>query len=123
MIGSWRFAFAYTIAGLAGSLNSIVFHYATPSAGASGAIFGMFGLFLALLTTNILEKGFRKSMLQSIVPMILLNLLIGTSAMIDNAGHIGGLIAGLICGYLYAWHYKYPLSKFINIFRLCFLLF
>ena len=116
MIGSWRFAFAYTIAGLAGSLNSIVFHYATPSAGASGAIFGMFGLFLALLTTNILEKGFRKSMLQSIVPMILLNLLIGTSAMIDNAGHIGGLTAGLICGYLYAWHYKYPLSKFINIF-------
>lgn len=114
MIGSWRFAFAYTIAGLAGSMNSIIFHYATPSAGASGAIFGMFGLFLALLTTNILEKGFRKAMLQSIVPMILFNLLLGTSAMIDNAGHIGGLTAGLICGYLYAWHYKNPKSKVIN---------
>ncbi|MFM9944802.1 MAG: rhomboid family intramembrane serine protease [Bacteroidia bacterium] len=114
MIGSWRFGFAYVIAGLAGSLNSIVWHYATPSAGASGAIFGMFGLFLALLTTNILEKGFRKAMLQSIVPMILFNLLLGTSAMIDNAGHIGGLIAGLICGYLYAWHYKYPRNKAIN---------
>lgn len=115
MIGSWRFAFAYVIAGLAGSLNSIVFHYATPSAGASGAIFGMFGLFLALLTTNILEKGFRNAMLKSIVPMILFNLLLGTSAMIDNAGHIGGLIAGLICGYLFSWHYKNPRSKFINI--------
>lgn len=115
MIGSWRFAFAYVIAGLAGSMNSIIFHYATPSAGASGAIFGMFGLFLALLTTNILEKGFRKAMLQSIVPMILFNLLLGTSAMIDNAGHIGGLTAGLICGYLYAWHYKNPKSKAINI--------
>ena len=115
MIGSWRFAFAYIIAGLAGSLNSIVWHYATPSAGASGAIFGMFGLFLALLTTNILEKGFRNAMLKSILPMILFNLLIGTSAMIDNAGHIGGLVAGLICGYLFAWHYKNPRSRIINL--------
>jgi rhomboid protease GluP len=72
-------------------------------------------LFLALLTTNILEKGFRNAMLKSIVPMILFNLLLGTSAMIDNAGHIGGLIAGLICGYLFSWHYKNPRSKFINI--------
>jgi rhomboid protease GluP len=116
MIGSWRFLFAYLIAGLAGSMNSIAWHFATPSVGASGAIFGMFGLFLALLTTNILEKGFRNAMLKSIAPMILFNLLIGTSAMIDNAGHIGGLLAGLMCGYLYAWHYKNPKNQWINIF-------
>ena len=115
MIGSWRFTFAYIVAGLAGSLNSIIWHPATASAGASGAIFGMFGLFLALLTTNILEKGFRTAMLQSVLPMILFNLLIGTSAQIDNAGHIGGLISGMVSGYLYAWHYKKPKSKFINV--------
>ena len=115
MIGSWRFAFAYLIAGLAGSMNSIFWHYATPSAGASGAIFGMFGLFLALLTTNLLEKGFRNSMLKSVLPMIVVNLLIGTSAQIDNAGHIGGLLAGLLCGYLYAWHYKNPRNTLINL--------
>lgn len=113
LLGSWRFGFAYVIAGLAGSLNSIIFHFATPSAGASGAIFGMFGLLLALLTTSILDKNFRTSMLKSILPMILFNLLLGTSAMIDNAGHIGGLIAGLICGYLFAWHYKNPKNKLI----------
>jgi len=115
MIGSWRFGFAYVIAGLAGSLNSIAWNPATTSAGASGAIFGMFGLFLALLTTNILEKGFRTAMLKSIVPMILFNLLIGTAAMIDNAGHIGGLLAGLVCGYLYSWHYKFPRSKVVDV--------
>lgn len=115
MIGSWRFVFAYLIAGIAGSLNSIVWHPATASAGASGAIFGMFGLFLALLTTNILEKGFRSSMLQSVLPMILFNLLIGTSAQIDNAGHIGGLLSGMLSGYLFAWHYKKPKSKAINL--------
>ncbi len=120
MIGTWRFTFAYIIAGLAGSLNSIVWHPATTSAGASGAIFGMFGLFLALLTTNILEKGFRTSMLRSILPMILFNLLIGTSAQIDNAGHIGGLFAGLSCGYLYAWFYKNPKNQWIN--RISFIL-
>lgn len=114
MIGSWRFGFAYLISGLAGSLNSIVWHYATPSAGASGAIFGMVGLLLALLTTNLLEKEFRNAMLKSVLFMVVFNLLIGTSAMIDNAGHIGGLIAGLICGYLFVWHYKNPKNKFIN---------
>jgi len=115
MIGSWRFGFAYLVAGLAGSLNSIVWHYATPSAGASGAIFGMVGLLLALLTTNLLEKEFRNAMLKSVLFMVVFNLLIGTSAMIDNAGHIGGLIAGLICGYLLVWHYKNPKNKLINV--------
>jgi len=116
MIGGWRFGFAYIIAGLAGSLNSIVFHYDSASAGASGAIFGMFGLFLALLTTNVLEKEFRKAMLKSVLPMILLNLVIGSSiAVIDNAGHMGGLIAGIICGYLFAWHYKKPKSISVDL--------
>ncbi|MCB9251233.1 MAG: rhomboid family intramembrane serine protease [Flavobacteriales bacterium] len=114
MIGTTRFAFAYIIAGLFGSLNSIVWHPATASAGASGAIFGMFGLFLSLLTTNILEKGFRKSMLSAVLPMIIFNLLIGTSAQIDNAGHIGGLLSGMAIGYLYAWYFKNPKNKWIN---------
>ncbi|NUM32503.1 MAG: rhomboid family intramembrane serine protease [Bacteroidetes bacterium] len=115
MIGSFRFGFAYIICGLAGSLNSIVWHYATPSAGASGAIFGMFGLFAALLTTNLLEKGFRSAMLKSIMPMIVLNLILGTSAMIDNAGHIGGLLTGVLFGYLIAWRFKFPKSTIVNI--------
>lgn len=114
MIGSFRFAFAYLICGLAASLNSIVWHFATPSAGASGAIFGMFGLFAALLTTNLLEKSFRSTMLKSIMPMIVLNLLLGTSAMIDNAGHIGGLLSGVFCGYLFALRFKFPKNKIIN---------
>lgn len=120
MIGSFRFAFAYTISALVASLNSIVWHYATPSAGASGAIFGMFGLFAALLTTNLLEKRFRSAMLKSVMPMIVINLLLGTSAMIDNAGHIGGLLSGAACGYLFAWHYKFPKNKFINLLSFVF---
>lgn len=114
MIGSWRFAFAYLIAGLAGGLNSIVWHSFGAGAGASGAIFGMFGLFLALLTTNILEKGFRTAMLRSVVPMILFNLLIGTAGQIDNAAHLGGMISGMACGYLFAWHFKNPRNKAID---------
>lgn len=114
MIGSWRFAFAYLLAGLAGGLNSIVWHNYGAGAGASGAIFGMFGLFLALLTTNLLDKGYRTAMLRNVVPMILFNLLIGTAGQIDNAAHLGGLFAGLICGYLFAWHFKNPKNWIIN---------
>jgi rhomboid protease GluP len=69
------------------------------SAGASGAIFGMYGVFLAMLTTNLIEKTARKALLISIGVFVFYNLANGMKAGIDNAAHIGGLISGLIIGY------------------------
>ena len=54
-IGSARFAGVYIACGVLASLTSIAIHDTDVSAGASGAIFGMFGLFLALLLTKTIE--------------------------------------------------------------------
>lgn len=98
-LGKSRFLSAYLITGIAGSATSLYWNELTISAGASGAIFGMYGVFLAMLTTNLIEKSARKALLTSIAVFVGYNLLNGLKGGIDNAAHIGGLVSGLIVGY------------------------
>lgn len=98
-LGGWRFGIAYLVTGVIASVSSLYWHPMTISAGASGAIFGMYGIFLAMLTTNIIEKSRRKALLTSIAIFVGYNLLNGMKGGIDNAAHIGGLISGIIIGY------------------------
>lgn len=100
-LGRTRFLAAYLITGIAASLTSLCWHDLTISAGASGAIFGMYGVFLALLTTNLLDKSMKKAFLTSILVFVVYNLLNGfkPGSGIDNAAHIGGLASGLLMGY------------------------
>jgi len=98
-LGRARFLSAYLIAGISGSVASIFWNDLTISAGASGAIFGMYGVFVALLTTKLIEKSARKSLLISIGIFVFYNLVNGLQGGIDNAAHIGGLLSGLVIGY------------------------
>jgi len=100
-LGKLRFAVAYLLTGVIASLTSLYWHDATISAGASGAIFGMYGVFLAMLTTNFVEKTTRKALLVSIAVFVVYNLLNGLKGGVDNAAHIGGLVSGFIFGYIY----------------------
>jgi rhomboid protease GluP len=100
-LGKARFLSAYLLTGLAASIASLWWHDMTISAGASGAIFGMYGVFLAMLTTNLIEKSARKELLTSIVIFVGYNLLNGFKGGIDNAAHIGGLVSGLGIGYAF----------------------
>jgi rhomboid protease GluP len=102
-LGRWKFTTAYLLTGLAASTTSLYWHWtnaAEVSAGASGAIFGMYGVFLAMLTTNLIHTEKRKPLLKSIGIFILFNLGFGTLGSIDNAAHIGGLVSGIIMGYI-----------------------
>ena len=101
LLGSTRFAVAYFLAGIAASTVSLAVHPITVSAGASGAIFGMYGVFLALLTTNLIEKRTRMALLTSIMIFVVYNLGYGMKEGIDNSAHLGGLGAGVIIGYIY----------------------
>jgi rhomboid protease GluP len=101
VLGRWPFLVAYLLAGVVASTNSLWWHELTASAGASGAIFGMYGLFLALLTTNLFHKNVRQPLLASMAVFVGYNLLSGTQEGIDNAAHLGGLIGGLVLGFAY----------------------
>ena len=107
-LGRGRFLSAYLFTGIMASLASLYWHPNTLSAGASGAIFGMYGVFLALLTTNLIEKKRRSALLSSIGIFVGYNLLLGSKAGVDNAAHIGGLLSGMVIGYLFYPSLKRP---------------
>jgi rhomboid protease GluP len=69
-----------------------------PSAGASGALFGLVGVLFVfgIKYRHELPEGFKRAFGTGMVPIILLNLGIGFLArgVIDNAAHVGGLISG-----------------------------
>lgn len=98
-IGRKNFIISYLVTGLAASVTSLWWHDFAISAGASGAIFGLYGLYIALITTNLLEKEFKLKILSSMLFFVAYNLLYGLKDGIDNAAHIGGLVSGLIIGY------------------------
>ena len=107
MLGKVRYITAYLCTGVFASLTSLWWHTeAKNSAGASGAVFGMYGLFLALLTTNLIPARVRQALLQSIGIFVVYNLVYGLKSGVDNAAHVGGLISGFIIGYAYAFSIK-----------------
>jgi membrane associated rhomboid family serine protease len=68
-----------------------------PSAGASGALFGLIGVLFVfgIKYRHELPEGFKRAFGTGMLPTILLNLIIGFSvSFIDNSAHLGGLIAG-----------------------------
>jgi rhomboid protease GluP len=101
ILGKTRFLSAYLLTGITASLTSLWWHDLTVSAGASGAIFGMYGVFLALLTTKLIEENARKALLSSIGIFVAFNLMYGLKGGIDNAAHIGGLVGGFLLGYAF----------------------
>jgi membrane associated rhomboid family serine protease len=98
LLGKSKYLVSYLLTGILASCASLWWHDATVSVGASGAIFGLYGLFLALLLVKVYPPDFEKSFLFSTLIFIGFNLLIGLTGGIDNAAHIGGLISGFIIG-------------------------
>lgn len=93
-LGKTKYLIIYLVSGLVGAFFSIIFGGDVASIGASGAIFGLMG---ALLYFGYYYRVYLGNVVKSqIVPLILLNLLLGfLDSGIDNAAHIGGLIGGL----------------------------
>jgi rhomboid protease GluP len=102
--GRWMFLVFYVLCAIAGSTGSFLFSAA--SVGASGAIFGLVGVIIAGTRAHnpMLDRRAR-----AIVPQlgmfVVINLVFGfvttgVGGNIDNAAHIGGLLAGLWLGFV-----------------------
>jgi rhomboid protease GluP len=99
VIGEFKYGIAYLVTGIIASVTSLYFHIDTVSIGASGAIFGLYGVFLALLLLKVFPKSVSKAFLISTSLFIVYNLVLGFSGKgTDNAAHIGGLVSGLVVG-------------------------
>jgi rhomboid protease GluP len=110
LFGNAGFLIAYLSAGLAGSIASLVWSPYITSAGASGAVFGVYGALLGFLARE--QKSIPGATLQSLGRsagvFLAYNLLWGVSAKgIDMAAHVGGLAGGFVAGLVLA----HPLSR------------
>lgn len=104
MLGKIKYAAVYICTGVLASVVSLWWHTEPAnSAGASGPVFGVYGVFFALLTSNLIPKKIRQPLLQSIAIFVGYNLLYGLKGGIDNSAHIGGLLSGLVFGYAYVY--------------------
>ena len=98
--GHWRFLALYGLSGFGGNVFSLLFTEA-PSLGSSTAIFGLIGAQGIFYYHNrkIFGPAVRQA-LNGIITIAAINLIIGLSPGIDNWGHIGGLIGGVIFAWL-----------------------
>jgi rhomboid protease GluP len=112
---SGDFLLLYTFTGICSGLLGVIWQPNATSAGASGAIFGLSGALLVLLFRDALpiEKESREKLLSGVVRFTVLNLFVGGiqnylpgifHARVDNAGHIGGLLSGMLVGAVFTPH-------------------
>lgn len=100
-IGHIRYAAAFFLSGLGGNVLSVALKAVSGddsiSVGASGALFGLDGLLLAMV---LLAPRFCGTITpKRVILMIVLSLYSGfTGGNIDNAAHVGGLLIGFITG-------------------------
>lgn len=101
LYGPVRFTLIYATAAAAGAAASFVFSGAPLSVGASGAIFGLFSI---IVVANAVHKPLltraARGLTTQIGVLIVINLAFGFTlgGRIDNAAHIGGLLAGAWLG-------------------------
>jgi len=111
LLGAWGLAAVYVLTGVAGNLlslgvNVIFRDFTSVGAGASGAVFGIAGILIVLLSNKRLPipSAELKRLRRSVIQFAILNLLIGAATVlvplirIDNMAHLGGFLSGLALG-------------------------
>ena len=102
--GRVRFLLFYLVFAAAASTSSFVFGGDISAVGASGAIFGLFGMLLSAGRLHHPVDRQSRALVSQIGTLIVINLVFGFAfaGVIDNFAHIGGLIAGLWIGAIVA---------------------
>lgn len=100
-IGHISYGVLYFLSGVGGNLLSLAMRVRnrdmTASLGASGALFGMDGVLLAIVILS--DRKMESVTPMRVLLMILLSLYSGfTGGNVDNAAHVGGLLVGFLAG-------------------------
>jgi membrane associated rhomboid family serine protease len=98
-LGHWRFLGLYLVSALAGSAGALLMSPDTPTVGASGAVFGIFGAALVIERHHVHVFG------GAALPIVVLNLVFTfTFGNISIGGHLGGLVGGILV-MIGLWHW------------------
>lgn len=105
MLGRAEFLALYLAAGLVGGLTSVATHPHAVCAGASGAVFGMFGAFTAVMFVrrSQIDPGAWQRTMRSLGTFFAINLMFGlTQRSTDLSAHFGGLAVGFVGAFVLA---------------------
>jgi len=91
-----EFLFIYLASGLAGNILTLILPLSTVSAGASGAIYGVFGA-----SVIYMRKVSGMPIFTALIYSLLF-LMLSASEGVNLFAHFGGLAVGLVIGYLFA---------------------
>ncbi len=96
----WRkFVLSFLVTGLIAGIVSLLCHADSMAIGASGGIFGMFGVLFSLSIPRHRRLVDQTRYAFYIAPSVVLTLVLGAvTPWIDNSAHVGGLVAGLLIG-------------------------
>ncbi|MDD3453493.1 MAG: rhomboid family intramembrane serine protease [Bacilli bacterium] len=111
--GKTKYVIIYLVSAVLGNLLSMLFITDSISAGASGALFGLFG---ALIYFGYHYRIYLGNALRTqIIPVIAINLLLGfTLSGINVIAHIGGLVGGILITMALGVKYKSTKQEKIN---------
>jgi rhomboid protease GluP len=97
LYGKFKYILVYFVSGISASLFSFWFSPHSVSIGASGAIFGVFGVIFIFAVKE--RKRVGKGFLMNIASVLGINIFIGLGLPgIDNFAHLGGLLGGITFG-------------------------
>jgi membrane associated rhomboid family serine protease len=102
LFGRFGFSVLYLGSGVGSSIASLMWHPFAVSAGASGAIFGLYGGLLAFLLTQrrVVPRHRIWNIAKSALLFLVVNLIDGLHrANVNVAAHLGGLVAGFLLGW------------------------
>lgn len=115
-INRWQFLTGYLASGVFSFAVSMWWHNETISAGASGAIFGCYGMLTGLAFTPLIAKEERRTVLIYLGIYVGFNLLYGLKEGVDNAAHVGGLLSGIVIGLIYYLPLRRESSNGVKLF-------
>lgn len=101
LLGNLGFTVVYLATGVAGALTSVASHPQVASAGASGAVFGLYGALLGylMLQPRTIPSEILGPLAKGALGVIAYNVAYGFAKQgTDVAAHFGGLAYGFFCG-------------------------
>jgi len=97
-LGKARFVLLFVLTGALGFVASDLWEggVGSPTAGASGAVFGLFGSVIGVAYARR-DPNWKQVLLQNVVWIVVLSFM----GSVNNAAHVGGLAAGALLGFLF----------------------